>query len=100
MLQARAAQQWSGRTQRYHSRSWCSFPRRPPIATWRANQTVTVTGEVQLTDTSNEVCRPGGNSPNYSANGAGGQGNYWMLDGVENLNIFVNSGPLAGAGTV
>jgi len=94
------------------------------------NQTVTVTGEIQLIDTSNEVIsntvdtltlselpisgrlytkmldfqpgiigRPGGNSPNYSANGAGGQGNYWMLDGVENLNIFVNSGPLIGAGT-
>jgi len=45
------------------------------------------------------IGRPGGNSPNYSANGAGGQGNYWMLDGVENLNIFVNSGPLIGAGT-
>ncbi|HLH30636.1 MAG TPA: carboxypeptidase-like regulatory domain-containing protein, partial [Terriglobia bacterium] len=45
------------------------------------------------------VGRPGGNSPNYSANGAGTQGNYWMLDGVENLNIFVNSGPLIGAGT-
>jgi hypothetical protein len=93
-------------------------------------QTVTVTGEVALVDTSNEVIsntvdtvtltelpingrlytkvldfqpgiigRPGGNSPNYSANGAGVQGNYWMLDGVENLNIFVNSGPLIGAGT-
>src|ERR1700730_15008501 len=45
------------------------------------------------------IGRPGGNSPNYSANGAGGQGNYWMLDGVENINIFVNSGPLIGAGT-
>jgi hypothetical protein len=45
------------------------------------------------------VARPGGNSPNYSANGAGTQGNYWMLDGVENINIFVNSGPLIGAGT-
>src|ERR1700730_15122772 len=45
------------------------------------------------------IGRPGGNSPNYSANGAGGQGNYWMLDGVENVNIFVNSGPLIGAGT-
>ncbi len=94
------------------------------------NQTVTVTGEAPLIDTSNEVIsntvetvtlnelpingrlytkvldfqpgiigRPGGNSPNYSANGAGGQGNYWMLDGVENLNIFVNSGPLIGAAT-
>jgi hypothetical protein len=94
------------------------------------NQTVTVTGEAPLIDTSNEVIsntvdtltlaelpingrlytkvldfqpgvigRPGGNSPNYSSNGAGGQGNYWMLDGVENLNIFVNSGPLIGAGT-
>ena len=45
------------------------------------------------------IGRPGGNSPNYSANGAGVQGNYWMLDGVENLNIFVNSGPLIGAAT-
>jgi hypothetical protein len=45
------------------------------------------------------IGRPGGNSPNYSANGAGTQGNYWMLDGVENINIFVNSGPLIGAGT-
>ncbi len=94
------------------------------------NQTVTVTEEVPLIDTTNEVIsntvdlptlselpisgrlytkvldfqpgiigRPGGNSPNYSANGAGGQGNYWMLDGVENLNIFVNSGPLIGSGT-
>lgn len=45
------------------------------------------------------IGRPGGNSPNYSANGAGVQGNYWMLDGVENVNIFVNSGPLIGAGT-
>jgi hypothetical protein len=93
-------------------------------------QTVTVTGEAALINTSNEVIsntvdtvtlaelpingrlytkvldfqpgiigRPGGNSPNYSSNGAGGQGNYWMLDGVENLNIFVNSGPLIGAAT-
>jgi len=45
------------------------------------------------------IGRPGGNSPNSSANGAGTQGNYWMLDGVENINIFVNSGPLIGAGT-
>jgi hypothetical protein len=45
------------------------------------------------------IGRPGGNSPAYSANGAGGQSNYWMLDGVENINIFVNSGPLIGAGT-
>ena len=45
------------------------------------------------------IGRPGGNSPNYSANGAGTQGNYWLLDGVENVNIFVNSGPLIGAGT-
>ena len=42
---------------------------------------------------------PGGNSPNYQTNGAGGQGNYFMLDGVENSNIFVNSGPLIGAAT-
>jgi hypothetical protein len=94
------------------------------------NQTVTVTAEAPLIDTSNEVIsntietitlnelpvngrlytkmldfqpgiigRPGGNSPNYSANGASVQGNYWMLDGVENVNIFVNSGPLIGAGT-
>ncbi len=45
------------------------------------------------------IGRPGGNSPNYSANGAGTLGNYWMLDGVENLNIWVNSGPLIGAAT-
>lgn len=94
------------------------------------NQTVTVTAEAPLIDTSNEVIsntietvtlnelpvngrlytklldfqpgiigRPGGNSPNYSANGAGVQGNYWMLDGVENVNVFVNSGPLIGAAT-
>lgn len=94
------------------------------------NQTVTVTADAPLIDTSNEVIsntietltlnelpvngrlytkmldfqpgiigRPGGNSPNYSANGAGVQENYWMLDGVENVNIFVNSGPLIGAGT-
>ena len=42
---------------------------------------------------------PGGNSPNYETNGAGGQGNYYLLDGVENSNIFVNSGPLIGAAT-
>jgi Carboxypeptidase regulatory-like domain len=42
---------------------------------------------------------PGGNSPNYQTNGAGGQGNYFMLDGVENSNVFVNSGPLIGAAT-
>ncbi len=42
---------------------------------------------------------PGGNSPNYQTNGAGGQGNYYLLDGVENSNIFVNSGPLIGAAT-
>ena len=42
---------------------------------------------------------PGGNSPNYQTNGAGGQGNYFLLDGVENTNIFVNSGPLIGAAT-
>jgi hypothetical protein len=42
---------------------------------------------------------PGGNSPNYETNGAGGQGNYFLLDGVENSNIFVNSGPLIGAAT-
>ena len=42
---------------------------------------------------------PGGNSPNYQTNGASGQGNYYMLDGVENSNIFVNSGPLIGAAT-
>jgi hypothetical protein len=42
---------------------------------------------------------PGGNSPNYESNGAGGQGNYYLLDGVENSNIFVNSGPLIGAAT-
>jgi hypothetical protein len=42
---------------------------------------------------------PGGNSPNYQTNGAGGQGNYFLLDGVENSNIFVNSGPLIGAAT-
>lgn len=45
------------------------------------------------------IGRPGGQSPNYSSNGAGGQGNYWMLDGVENVNIFINGGPLIGAGT-
>jgi hypothetical protein len=42
---------------------------------------------------------PGGNSPNYESNGAGSQGNYFLLDGVENSNIFVNSGPLIGAAT-
>ena len=42
---------------------------------------------------------PGGNSPNYQTNGAGGQGNYFLLDGVENTNFFVNSGPLVGAAT-
>jgi Carboxypeptidase regulatory-like domain len=42
---------------------------------------------------------PGGNSPNYQTNGASGQGNYFMLDGVENTNMFVNSGPLIGAAT-
>jgi Carboxypeptidase regulatory-like domain len=42
---------------------------------------------------------PGGNSPNYQTNGAGGQGNYFLLDGVENSNVFVNSGPLVGAAT-
>ena len=42
---------------------------------------------------------PGGNSPNYQTNGAGGQGNYFLLDGVENTNMFVNSGPLVGAAT-
>jgi hypothetical protein len=42
---------------------------------------------------------PGGNSPNYQTNGAGGQGNYFLLDGVENSNVFVNSGPLIGAAT-
>ena len=94
------------------------------------SQTVTVTGEVALVDTTTEVIsntienvtlselpingrlytkvldfqpgiigRPGGQSPNYSSNGAGGQGNYWMLDGVENVNIFINGGPLIGAGT-
>lgn len=42
---------------------------------------------------------PGGNSPNYQTNGAGGQGNYFLLDGVENTNQFVNSGPLVGAAT-
>ena len=42
---------------------------------------------------------PGGNSPNYSTNGASVQSNYYMLDGVENSNIFVNSGPLIGAAT-
>lgn len=42
---------------------------------------------------------PGGNSPNYDTNGASGQGNYFLLDGVENTNIFVNSGPLVGAAT-
>ena len=42
---------------------------------------------------------PGGNSPNYESNGAGSQGNYYLLDGVENTNIFVNSGPLVGAAT-
>ena len=40
---------------------------------------------------------PGGNTPNYETNGAGGQGNYYLLDGVENTNMFVNSGPLIGA---
>jgi hypothetical protein len=45
------------------------------------------------------IGRPGGQSPNYSANGAGGQSNYWMLDGVENVNIFINGGPLVGAAT-
>jgi len=42
---------------------------------------------------------PGGNSPNYETNGASGQGNYFLLDGVENTNVFVNSGPLVGAAT-
>jgi hypothetical protein len=42
---------------------------------------------------------PGGNSPNYETNGASGQGNYFLLDGVENVNMFVNSGPLIGAAT-
>ena len=45
------------------------------------------------------VGHPGGNSPNYSDNGASVTTNYWMLDGVENLNIFVNAGPLIGAAT-
>jgi Carboxypeptidase regulatory-like domain/TonB dependent receptor-like, beta-barrel len=40
---------------------------------------------------------PGGNTPNYETNGASGQGNYYLLDGVENVNMFVNSGPLIGA---
>lgn len=40
---------------------------------------------------------PGGNTPNYETNGASGQGNYYLLDGVENTNMFVNSGPLIGA---
>src|SRR5215472_1116945 len=42
---------------------------------------------------------PGGNSPNYQTNGAGGKGNYFLLEGVENSNMFVNSGPLIGAAT-
>ncbi len=40
---------------------------------------------------------PGGGTPNYETNGASGQGNYYLLDGVENINMFVNSGPLIGA---
>jgi hypothetical protein len=42
---------------------------------------------------------PGGNSPNYAVNGAGGMGDYYLIDGVENTNMFVNSGPLIGADT-
>lgn len=45
------------------------------------------------------IGRPGGNSPNYSAHGAGGQDNYWMLDGVENVNMYINGGPLIGSAT-
>jgi hypothetical protein len=43
--------------------------------------------------------RPGGGSPTYQANGACSACNYWMLDGVENVNMWVNSGPLIGAAT-
>jgi hypothetical protein len=43
--------------------------------------------------------RPGGNSPDYSMNGMGGQQNDFMFDGVEDVNQFTDSGPLIGAAT-
>jgi Carboxypeptidase regulatory-like domain/TonB dependent receptor len=42
---------------------------------------------------------PGGNTPNYSSNGAGLMTNVWMLDGVDDMNQFAMSGPLFGATT-
>src|SRR5665213_2531353 len=42
---------------------------------------------------------PGGNTPNYSSNGAGLMANVWMLDGVDDMNQFAMSGPLFGATT-
>jgi hypothetical protein len=43
--------------------------------------------------------KPGGNSPDYAMNGMGGLQNDWMLDGVEDENEFVNSGPEVGSAT-
>ena len=43
--------------------------------------------------------RPGGNTPTYSSNGAGTMTNVWMLDGVDDMNQFAQSGPLFGAST-
>jgi hypothetical protein len=43
--------------------------------------------------------RPGGNTPTYSSNGAGTMTNVWMLDGVDDMNQFAQSGPLFGATT-
>jgi len=42
---------------------------------------------------------PGGNTPNYSSNGAGLMTQVWMLDGVDDMNQFAASGPLFGATT-
>jgi len=43
--------------------------------------------------------QPGGNSPDYKMNGVGGQQNDFLLDGVEDINYYVDSGPLVGAAT-
>lgn len=43
--------------------------------------------------------KPGGNSPAYASNGASPEGNIWMLDGVDDIDMFVNTGPLVGAAT-
>jgi hypothetical protein len=43
--------------------------------------------------------KPGGNTPTYSANGAGILSQMWMLDGVDDVNAFASSGPLFGATT-